>query len=1089
MVYIHFIRIIMKTRVLSILTMSLSLSISAWADIDISDLYLSHYGFDDSEYFDYRANESGNVAQEILPVYGWSKDIGVDYTVTGVYELGTSKTFNTNGRVPSSGYQGSKGGCLVLSTGWEESLKYFQKITLPAGSYKLQAAFYNGSNSTNGNSLLGWIPDNGTSSLSRLSSIPMDWTLDEVSFSLSSETRGKVQIGFKGAPNGSANSAKVVVDFVKLFLVGDDNTLIAGIRSSLKATLSSALSSYGDGTGRNADKLKASMDDAQSVCDNASASYSALFKANEALMGELTSYGWYNSSSDKPADLTEFIVNPSFEDGFEGWSQSGLQTQSNTSFTLKSGNYYIEKWVSTNSKVGSASVSQEISSDIPLGVFTLKVSAQNTQNGQGGQTGAWIIVEGDSLAVSETKDYSLKFTHVEEGFTIAFVAKNASGNWIALDNFRLEYCAASLDDLKKEMERRLELAENLLEKNIFKGYKTALSSEVQRVNAWMENPDEESLPPLATSLRKAVSSALLSVGAFQRLSDEIASAKEAYSADKKGSDVLLAAINEAEKYLTNESLSVDDLDGCVKRLDDALFTYNVENASGSVPQVTTDPRHVTGATMAFGRASFSGNDITEKGFCWSTSSNPSVLDSRSSLSYSNNGDIYVMKDLEPSTIYYVRPYAITRSNAVGYGERIKICTLPKGEITWSYNNGGSDAENQRINAAVADACDVWNNITSIRGLHLTVNYGASTETADCSFGGWMRVGPNASYQRTGTIQHEMCHAAGVGTTQPWMNSSIYRQEVTKGFWLGERTDQVVRFFENNNTAQLKGDVTHFWPYGINGAHEDDGTRILYYANASIMQALGEDNLPPVEGAFASPAYTFTQEDYETYYLLSADESTSMPTMLKSENGGLSLVANDWKTAVKDDSYAWKIRFNPETQYYEFKSVTADKSLSCANSRISLSSAEQYGIQLMGSRQNVVNSFFNMKSYWMVFVDGTNRPMSLTANGNGVSASRFDHQNSASKQRWIFLSKAEVKALAGDLTELESQTSEVSGLVVYGTEDGIVVESVNEGQYVMVHNLYGQLVAQFYMQAGLRVVVPANEGIYVVNGKKVVSLKR
>ena len=248
---------IMKTRLLSIITFSLAFCASAWADIDISELYLQNYGFDDSEHFDYKANEQGNVAQEILPVYGWSKDIGVDYTVTGVYELGTGKTFNTNGKVPSSGYQGSKGGCLVLSTGWEESLKYYQKITLPAGSYKLQAAFYNGSNSTNGYSLLGWIPDNGSSSLSRLSSFPMNWTVDEVSFTLSSEKEGKVQIGFKGVANGSANSAKVVVDFVRLYLVGDNGTLIAGMRSTLRTSLSTASTTYGSGTGNNAADLKA----------------------------------------------------------------------------------------------------------------------------------------------------------------------------------------------------------------------------------------------------------------------------------------------------------------------------------------------------------------------------------------------------------------------------------------------------------------------------------------------------------------------------------------------------------------------------------------------------------------------------------------------------------------------------------------------------------------------------------------------------------------------------------------------------------------------------------------------------------------
>lgn len=1076
---------IMKTRLLSIITFSLVFCASTWADIDISELYLQNYGFDDSEHFDYKANEQGNVAQEILPVYGWSKDIGVDYTVTGVYELGTGKTFNTNGKVPSSGYQGSKGGCLVLSTGWEESLKYYQKITLPAGSYKLQAAFYNGSNSTNGYSLLGWIPDNGSSSLSRLSSFPMNWTLDEVTFTLSLEKEGKVQIGFKGVANGSANSAKVVVDFVRLYLVGDNGTLIAGMRSTLRTTLSTASTTYGSGTGNGAADLKAVMDEVQRVCDDESASYADLFRADEALKAQLEVYGWANSSSDHPSDMTRFIVNPSFEDGFEGWIVSGLQTQSNTSFSLKSGNYYVEKWVSAGSKVGSASVVQEIGSEAPNGVYTLKVSAQNTQDGRSGQTGAWIIAGSDSVAVSEKKEYTLQFTHMEESFSIGFVAKNASGNWLSVDNFRLLYSAASMDDYTAEIQRRVEVAENLLSGTIYKAYRTQLESEVSKAKEWLGSPNEKDLSSIATRLRQYTELAASSAAAFQRLADEVALAENTYEEGKNGSAELLAAINEAKKYLGNESMGVDDLDGCVKRLDDAIFTFQVANATGDVPTVVTDPRHATGATMAFGRATFSGNNITERGFCWSTSSNPTVLDERSSLSYSNNGTIYVMTGLTPSTVYYIRPYAITRSNAVGYGERIKICTLPKGDITWSYNNGGSDEENKRINEAVADACDVWNNITSIRGLHLTVSYGASTQTADCSYGGWMRVGPNASYQRTGTIQHEMCHAAGVGTTDNWMNSSVYRQETTKGFWLGERTDQILHFLENDNSAQLKGDNTHFWPYGINGAHEDDGTRILYYANALIIQALGEDNLPPVSGAFASPAYTFTQEDYETYYLLSAGQNVSTPTSLRVENGNLSVKATDWQTMLKENAYAWKIHFEPETQLYDFRNVSEDKSLSCANSRLSLGSQEKYAVQLMGSRQNVTNQYFNLKSYWMVFADGTNRPMALSSANNSVSAARFDHQNSASQQRWIILSKAEVKALAGDLTAMDELRNETTSLLVYNVEEGFCFETVGKAQWVTVYDMRGLLVDQFYMQAGMRVVKPIQSGVYVVNGQKII----
>lgn len=863
-IFVSYIIITMKNRFITIIACLSTFSLSAFADIDVTDLYLQNAGFDDEEHFDYRKNESGNVAQEILPVYGWNKDISVDYTITGIYEYGTQKTFNTNGNVPSAGYQGSIGGCLALSTGWDQSMKFYQKVTLPAGSYKLQAPFYNGSNSTNGYSLLGWIPTQGNSKLSSLSTIPMNWTLDEVSFSLSTPQEGKVQIGFMAVANGSANSAKVVVDYVKIIMVGDNNALISHLTSQLK--------------------------------------------------------------------------------------------------------------------------------------------------------------------------------------------------------------------------KNVEEAQVLLDGTLYESHRSALQDAIAQAEAWIEQPSASDFSAIS-QLNKATATAKISATAFQRLSETILQAEALRQEGTKGSEDLKEVIEEAQYMASHESFKVDDVNSYIHKLEEAIFAYQVANASGSAPSVTTDPRHATGATMAFGRASFAGSDITEKGFCWSTQSNPTVMDKRSTLSYSNNGDIYVIQGLEPATIYYIRPYAISRSNTVGYGKCIKICTLPYGNVTWSYNNGGSDEENRRINGAVKDACDIWNNITSIRGLHLTVNYGADTPTADCSYGGWMRVGPNASYQRTGTIQHEMCHGAGVGTTDTWYNSAIYRQETSKGFWLGERTDQILHFLENDNTAQLKGDKTHFWPYGINGAHEDNGTRMLYYANALIIQALGEDNLPPVAGAFATPAYTFTQEDYETYYILSASDALTMPTMLRHNNGAVSLQSCDWSTALKESDYGWKIHFNPETQLYEVRNKASEKALSC-DSKLNSTSMDNYQVQMLGSRQNVSNSYFNLKSYWMVFADGSNQPMALTATGNAASVSRFNHQNSASQQRWVILSKAEVRALSGDFTAIDQTLANNHHYIVYHTENGITIETFDKGQWMTIHTVKGELVSQFYQQPHLSSTQTLAPGIYLVNGEKV-----
>ena len=71
----------------------------------------------------------------------------------------------------------------------------------------------------------------------------------------------------------------------------------------------------------------------------------------------------YNSSGKK---AVEALTNPGFEDGFTGWKNSGMQTQTNTSFPLKGGTTYVEAWQPN----GTKSVSQTVVS-MPVGMYKL----------------------------------------------------------------------------------------------------------------------------------------------------------------------------------------------------------------------------------------------------------------------------------------------------------------------------------------------------------------------------------------------------------------------------------------------------------------------------------------------------------------------------------------------------------------------------------------------------------------------------------------------------------------------------------------------------------------------------------------------
>ena len=167
--------------------------------------------------------------------------------------------------------------------------------------------------------------------------------------------------------------------------------------------------------------------------------------------------------------------------------------------------------------------------------------------------------------------------------------------------------------------------------------------------------------------------------------------------------------------------------------------------------------------MAFGRiVSTEGDDIKEIGFCWAEHSAPTINDNKTTTFLSNSGKIYWLKNLTPSTGYYMRAYAMDSNGKAGYGKEIKFYTLPKGNLTYWYNNGGDDAANKRINEAAQNACDIFNDLTSIKK-HFAIGYSSGTPTADCYYADepWMNMGANASYQSTGTIMHELQHGLGV----------------------------------------------------------------------------------------------------------------------------------------------------------------------------------------------------------------------------------------------------------------------------------------------------------------------------------------
>ena len=496
----------------------------------------------------------------------------------------------------------------------------------------------------------------------------------------------------------------------------------------------------------------------------------------------------------------------------------------------------------------------------------------------------------------------------------------------------------------------------------------------------------------------------------------------------------------------------------------------------SAQTVKTDPRFARGATKAFGRMIVTGipaTDIAEQGFCWSESPEPTIDDFKTTKYLTNNGRIYYLDDLTPATKYYMRAYVLRKNQEVVYGDVIRFYTIPKGQISFNIRSSNDNAADERIRAAAQKAIDYWNDFTEMKGFNTSIGYNPGTPTAECSYGGWMSVGSNQSYQKTGTIMHEMLHGIGV---IPWADtewsgfnlrsgtSNAAGFTTGSGLWLGDRVTEVLRFWDNSTTSQLNGDYQHMWPYGINGAHEDNGSDVLYFGTSLICQALGEDGLQHTNQIFAEPYYAFDHQDTLKYYIKCEDSEFGLydAVLVPAANKKLAWKKMTPEEALNSDSCAWYFRFSPDRQHYQIFNASTGQYISYNGSEFRLtdtatpSNAEW--LQLMKGRVDVESS--DLRGYWMISPASNWSPACLQAGNNGATtAATFNIANSATTQRWLILSGEELSSFSmlmmkSVVTALQDKISHIRALAsVPHTED---VNGVDEALNTALSQIESEL---------------------------------
>ena len=205
---------------------SMLMSLTAMAQVDMTNELLTNAGFDDTSCFTkasvhtYAKDITGSNVAQMQPVSGWTIDTNGDARASAAYAYGSGLFVGGSGyTVPAANPEGSTtGGALGLVSVWTASLQYRQPVTLAAGSYTLSFTLRNvGGTGSAVKNLFGFVEQGGAEHFgSALSWATGSWLTQTVSFTLVQDTKGYVSLGYTAANSGSASMPHLFVDAVTI---------------------------------------------------------------------------------------------------------------------------------------------------------------------------------------------------------------------------------------------------------------------------------------------------------------------------------------------------------------------------------------------------------------------------------------------------------------------------------------------------------------------------------------------------------------------------------------------------------------------------------------------------------------------------------------------------------------------------------------------------------------------------------------------------------------------------------------------------------------------------------------------------------
>ena len=141
--------------------------------------------------------------------------------------------------------------------------------------------------------------------------------------------------------------------------------------------------------------------------------------------------------------------------------------------------------------------------------------------------------------------------------------------------------------------------------------------------------------------------------------------------------------------------------------------------------ITSNATSITAESANFSLTIANSNDVRYFGFCWSTSTNPTIFDSCTKIIITNFNQNQLIWNLIPNAKYFIRAYVVTNNGEVIYGNEVNFSTimptigmqLKGGILFYVLKQGDIGYSQNTLHGLIADTKDIstgiqWYNINN-----------------------------------------------------------------------------------------------------------------------------------------------------------------------------------------------------------------------------------------------------------------------------------------------------------------------------------------------------------------------------------------